>query len=126
MGESEPLDTRYEISNVTDDQITFFLNQKSINTEVEAALRKIVEQKNRVAALDAEISRRNNEKQKIYDDQQRIRENLKALKGSPEERALTQRYTQQLADQETRLESCRRKRKTSKPSAIRHKSNWTR
>ena len=105
VGESEPLDTRYEISNVTDDQITFFLNQKSINTEVEAALRKIVEQKNRVAALDAEISRRNNEKQKIYDDQQRIRENLKALKGSPEERALTQRYTQQLADQETRLEA---------------------
>ncbi|MGB7025227.1 MAG: carboxypeptidase regulatory-like domain-containing protein [Candidatus Acidiferrales bacterium] len=105
VGESEPLDTRYEISNVTDDQITFFLNQKSINTEVETALRKIVEQKNRVAALDAEISRRNSEKQKIYDDQQRIRENLKALKGSPEERALTQRYTQQLADQETRLET---------------------
>jgi len=105
VGESEPLDTRYEISNVTDDQITLFLRQKSINAEVEAALRKIVEQKNRVAALDAEISRRNNEKQKIYDDQQRIRENLKALKGSPEERALTQRYTQQLADQETRLET---------------------
>ena len=105
VGESEPLDTRYEISNVTDDQITLFLRQKSINTEVEAALRKIVEQKNRVAALDAEISRRNDEKQKIYDDQQRIRENLKALKGSPEERALTQRYTQQLADQETRLET---------------------
>lgn len=105
VGESEPLDTRYEISNVTDDQITLFLNQKSINAEVEAALRKIVEQKNRVAALDAEISRRNDEKQKIYDDQQRIRENLKALKGSPEERALTQRYTQQLADQETRLEA---------------------
>ncbi len=103
VGESEPLDTRYEISNVTDDQITLFLRQKSINVEVEAALRKIVEQKNRVAALDAEISRRNSEKQKIYDDQQRIRENLKALKGSPEERALTQRYTQQLADQETRL-----------------------
>lgn len=108
VGESEPLDTRYEISNVTDDQITLFLRQKSINAEVEAALRKIVEQKNRVAALDAEIGRRNSEKQKIYDDQQRIREDLKALKGSPEERALTQRYTQQLADQETRLETLRR------------------
>ena len=108
VGESEPLDTRYEISNVTDDQITLFLRQKSINAEVEAALRKIVEQKNRVAALDAEISWRNDEKQKIYDDQQRIRENLKALKGSPEERALTQRYTQQLADQETRLEVLRK------------------
>ncbi|HVA17388.1 MAG TPA: hypothetical protein VMV59_06710, partial [Candidatus Dormibacteraeota bacterium] len=106
--EAEPIETRYAISNVTDDQIALFLRQKSINPEVEAALRKIVEQKNSVAALQDEISRRDAEKQKIYDDQQRIRENLKALKGSPEERALTQRYTQQLADQETRLEALRK------------------
>jgi len=106
--EAEPIETRYAISNVTDDQIALFLRQKSINPEVEAALRKIVEQKNSVAALQDEISRRDAEKQKIYDDQQRIRENLKALKGSPEERALTQRYTQQLADQETRLEVLRK------------------
>jgi hypothetical protein len=39
---------------------------------------------------------------------QRLRENLKALKGSAEERALTQRYTQQLNDQETRLEAIQR------------------
>jgi chromosome segregation ATPase len=75
---------------------------------VEAAFRKIVEQKSRVAALEAEISRRETETQKIYDDQQKLRENLKALKGSAEERALTQRYRQQLADQETRLETLRR------------------
>ena len=48
------------------------------------------------------------EPDKIYDDQQRLRENLKALKGGAEERALTQRYTQQLADQETRLETLQR------------------
>src|SRR5579864_998526 len=105
VDESEPLETRYEISNMTDNQITLFLQQKSINPEIEAALRKIIEQKNRVAALQDEISRRNEEKKSIYNDQQRLRENLKALKGSPEERALTQRYTQQLADQETRLEA---------------------
>ena len=93
---------------------------------MEAALRKIVEQKNRVAALDAEISRRNNEKQKIYDDQQRIRENLKALKGNPEERALTQRYTQQLADQETRLEALEKETQDSKPRETKHKRSWTR
>jgi seryl-tRNA synthetase len=61
-----------------------------------------------VAALDQELARRESEKQKIYDDQQRLRENLKALKGSAEERALTQRYTQQLADQEARLDAIQR------------------
>jgi len=106
--ESRPLETRYQLTNLTDEQIGVFMQQKSINPEIEAALRKIVEQKDRVAALDAELSRRETETQKIYDDQQRLRENLKALKGSAEERALTQRYTQQLADQETRLETIQR------------------
>jgi hypothetical protein len=106
--EAKPLETRYELTNLDENQITVFLQQKSINAEVEAAFRKIIEQKSRVASLEAEITRREAEAEKIYDDQQRLRENLKALKGSAEERALTQRYTQQLADQETRLETLRR------------------
>ncbi len=103
--ESEPLETKYELSNLTDDQIGLFLRQKSINADVEVALRKIVAQKNVVADLEDQISRMGDEKQAIYDDQQRIRENMKALKGSPEERALTERYTQQLASQETQLDT---------------------
>jgi hypothetical protein len=103
--ESRPIETRYELTNLTNDQIVFFERQKSINPEVEAALKKIIEQKGQVVALDAQISAKNAETKKIYDDQSRIRENLKALKGTPEERALTQRYIQQLADQETRLEA---------------------
>jgi hypothetical protein len=105
LTESEPLETKYELTNLTDDQIDLFLRQKSIDANVEAALRKIMAQKNLVADLGSKISDLDDEKQKIYDDQQRIRENLKALKGSPEERALTQRYTQQLADQETQLDN---------------------
>jgi hypothetical protein len=108
VNESRPMENRYELTNLTDDQIRIFLQQRSINAAVEAEFRKIVEQKNRVVALDAEISKREDETQKIYDDQQRLRENLKALKGSAEERALTQRYTQQLAAQETRLEALQR------------------
>jgi hypothetical protein len=106
--EAEPLETRYALTNLDENQLELFQKQKSINPEIEAAFRKILAQKDSVAALDAEIQKRDNEKQKIYDDQQRLRENLKALKGSAEERALTQRYTQQLADQETRLETLQR------------------
>ncbi|HEY0704485.1 MAG TPA: hypothetical protein VGD60_17055, partial [Candidatus Acidoferrales bacterium] len=106
--ESKPIETRYELTNLTNDQIEVFLKQRSINPEIEQALRKIVQQKDTVGALEEERSRREDELQKIYDDQQRLRENLKALKGSAEERALTQRYTQQLNDQETRLETIQR------------------
>ncbi len=53
--------------------------------------------------LDAKKEARDTEQQGIFDDQQRLRENMKALKGSPEEKALLQRYTQQLNEQENRL-----------------------
>jgi hypothetical protein len=106
--ELKPLETTYELTNLDDDEIKLLLQQKSINADIEAAFRKIIEQKDRVAALEDEISKRDDETKKIYDDQQRLRENLKALKGSQEERALTQRYTQQLNDQETRLEALQR------------------
>ena len=60
-------------------------------------------QKNVVIALTGQKNTRDEETQKIFDDQQRLRENIKALKGTPEEKQLLQRYTQQLNDQETRL-----------------------
>ena len=106
--ESQPMETRFELTNLTADQIALFAREKTITPEMEAALRAIIEQKNQLAALDQQISDKDDETSKIYDDQQRLRENLKALKGTAEERALTQRYTQQLSDQETRLAAIER------------------
>ena len=106
--ESSPMQTSYTLNDLTTDQITLFVNQKTINPTIETALRKIVAQKDRVSELDSQISDLGDETQKIFDDQERLRENLKALKGSSEERALTQRYTQQLADQENRLDAIKK------------------
>jgi hypothetical protein len=74
---------------------------------VEEALRKVLAQKDAIESLEGRKNARDAEMGKIYDDQQRLRENMKALKGSPEEKALVQRYVQQLNTQETRLETLR-------------------
>lgn len=108
ISESQPIESRFVLTNLTDDQITLFLQQQSITPAAEGAFRKIVQQKGQIDSLERELYLMDDETQKIFDDQQRLRENLKALKGTPEERALTQRYTQQLADQETRLENLKR------------------
>ncbi len=108
VNESHLLDSQYAITNLTDDQIALFLRQKTINAEVEAALRRIVAQKDVVAGVASQINQRNAQIQKIFEDQQRLRENMKALKGSAEEKALLQRYTAQLNDQETRLDALRK------------------
>ena len=103
--ESQPVQTNVQINNINSDQIAFYLQQRSISPEIEAALRGVIAQKDRVAGFEAEAAQRKAELESIYDDQQRLRENLKSLKGSAEERALTQRYLQRLNDQETRLET---------------------
>ncbi len=103
--ESQPVQTNVQINNINSDQIAFYLQQRSISPEIEAALRGVIAQKDRVAGFEAEATQRKAELESIYDDQQRLRENLKSLKGSAEERALTQRYLQRLNDQETRLET---------------------
>jgi hypothetical protein len=103
--EYRPVMNNYQVSNVTDDQIKFFLTQKMINPAIEQALRKVIVQKSSIAALDAEVSSRKAKISGISDDQQRVRENMKALKGSVEEKTLVARYVRELNEQEDRVQS---------------------
>jgi hypothetical protein len=106
--EYRPIMNSYQLTNVTDNQIKFFLDQKMINPEVEKALRRIDAQKNDIAVIEAVITGRRSQVSSISDDQQRVRENMNALKGSAEEKALVERYVRELNEQEDRVQSLRR------------------
>jgi hypothetical protein len=106
--EFRPMLNSYQLTNVTDNEIKFFLEQKMINPEVEKALRRIAAQKSDIAVIEAVITGRRSQVSSISDDQQRVRENMKALKGSTEEKALVERYVRQLTEQEDRVQSLRR------------------
>ena len=108
VDEVRPVQNGYQLANITDDQVKLFIRENSIDKTVEAALRRILEQKTAIADLDGQKDERDDQMQKIFDDQQRLRENMKALRGSAEEKALLQRYTQQLNEQENRLEALRK------------------
>jgi hypothetical protein len=105
--EARPVSAGYTVSDINSKLIATFVQQRSIDKSVEEALRKVLAQKDAIGALDEQKAARDAEMEKIYDDQQRLRENMKALKGSPEEKALVERYVQQLNTQETRLETLR-------------------
>jgi carboxypeptidase family protein len=107
--EVRTLSTVYELSNLTDDQIAVFVKQGTITQEMAQALGKISAQKAVVARLEAEMENRQKDIDRIVEDQARLRENMKALRGSAEEKALLQRYTKQLDEQETQLEALRKK-----------------
>ena len=104
INEAHPIETEYSLSRLTDEQLSVFIRERSISPQVEQALRPILAKKAEVASMAADINARNAEIARIGADQQRIRENMKALKGSAEEKELVQRYTRQLNDQENRLE----------------------
>jgi Carboxypeptidase regulatory-like domain len=118
--EVQPTSSSYALNNMTSDLIALFVRQKSITPEIQAALEKIIAQKNNVSGLQDELNKRENERQRIFSDQGRLRENLKALRGTPEERALTQRYVQQLNDEETQLDNL--KKETADYTARRDKA----
>ncbi|HET9400553.1 MAG TPA: hypothetical protein VFO34_06350 [Candidatus Acidoferrales bacterium] len=103
--EYHPLTSTFQISNVSDDEIKLFANQKMINPEMEKALRKVLAQKNSIATIDSEIGSRKSQIAEISGDQQRLRENMKALKGSAEEKALVERYVRELNQQEDRVQA---------------------
>jgi lipid II:glycine glycyltransferase (peptidoglycan interpeptide bridge formation enzyme) len=95
------------LNSITDDQVAYFARETKLKPEVEQALRRIVAKKGEIGAVDRNLSLRQRELNDIDRDQTRVRENMKALKGSAEEKELLQRYARQLNSQEDRLNALR-------------------
>jgi hypothetical protein len=91
------------LTNLTDDQVQALVAENRVTPELKDAFRHVLDQKNKIAGLQAQTGTRQQELGAINQDQARIRENMKALKGSAEEKDLVQRYTRQLNSQEDRL-----------------------
>lgn len=109
VDEIRTLSTRYAVADLDPDQVELFIKQGTITGEMAQALKRVTEQKAVVAKLEQEMEDRQKDIDRIVEDQSRLRENMKALRGSAEEKALLQRYTKQLDDQETQLETLRKK-----------------
>ena len=90
---------------MTDDQVALLVREKTLTDAQETALREVIARKAAIAAISREIAVRQTEINQIGTDQTRVRENMRSLKGSSEEKQLLQRYVKQLNDQETRLDA---------------------
>ena len=107
IDEVQPLERTVALSSVTDDQIKIWFSDKTLKPELMQALRQIIDKKNEISAMDHHMQALQAQISGITQDQARLRENMKALKGSAEERALVARYTRQLNEQEDKLQAVR-------------------
>lgn len=101
--EENPRQTAYEIRNVTPEQITLWVRQKSIDADIERALQRFIAKKNDIGELQRKIEGLDKEQKEIFNDQQRVRQNLQRLGRTAEEKTLRLRYIRQLEEQEDRL-----------------------
>jgi len=108
--EQKPQETTYMITNLTSDQIAVWLKEKSLDPEMEKALSAVVARKAEIGELARKIAALEKEQSDIFRDQERVRENLQRMGGTPEEAALRLRYVKQLDQQENRIGAIRAER----------------
>ncbi len=108
VDEFHTLGATTELSNLDDDQVKVLVDQNRLTPAMKKAFDAVLAQKNKVSALDLQIKQHNDEITKITADQTRLRENMKALKGSADEKALLQRYVHELDSQEDRIAASRK------------------
>ncbi len=102
------LSTNIELASLRDDELALLVREGGADSAAIPILRAIVDQQAVVADLDRAWNLRKERIAALALDQQRLRENMKALKGSAEERPLVQRYTGELNAQEDQLATIRK------------------
>ena len=103
VNEVRPETAEIRVASISSDQVALWLKQKVLDPETEKAFRRLLAQQDEVNKYDDKLRQLQEESAAIVNDQARLRENMKALKGTAEERVLLVRYTKQLNDQEDRL-----------------------
>jgi hypothetical protein len=113
------------IGDLTDTDLV----QMAAHGESTAAFRKavtpILEKKAELARHERELAALEERVTAVVSDQARLRENMKALRGSSQEKALLRRYTEQLNAQEDRLGDLRASIATAKTSRDRARDELT-
>src|SRR4029453_6800429 len=101
-------ETRVSISDFLDSLNSQLVVSGAGFDALQRALAPVMAKRSEVAGIERQLASLEADLRSIVEDQQRLRENMKALSGSAEEKQLLQRYTRQLDDQENKLEALRR------------------
>ncbi|WP_257457468.1 DUF4139 domain-containing protein [Archangium lipolyticum] len=95
-------------SNTGLDEVRFFLESGYIDERVAQGVREVVAIRDRMAALSHQERKLNDERTKLFKDQERIRANIDSLKSGASQRELSERFVTKLSEQEDRLEAIAR------------------
>ncbi len=108
VDEKRSEESQYVLTNLDSNLVAILVKQSHITPALQQAFDQILTQKQKINGLNQQIAEHQREVAELTQDQGRVRENMKALKGTAEEKSLTQRYTTQLNQQEDRFTALRK------------------
>lgn len=107
INETHPNEERWELTNVDSDLIELWLRNGTLSGSAVDSFHSVLAKKAEISGVDVALAKAQSQIRDISNDQARVRENMKALKGSAEEKVLLTRYAQQLNSQEDQLVALR-------------------
>jgi len=102
----------YTLLNFTRQDLELFITRNYLDVNTRAVLEKIIDLKSRMAAAEARVEAIDEEVTEIGKDQERLRDNIKALTATAEAKQLISRYVAKADTQETRLEQLNKEKQT--------------
>jgi hypothetical protein len=111
VSEELPEVNTYALSNITTTDIQVFVKSNYLTPQMKQTLESVSELKAQLAALTRQVGEKQVEIGQIAKDQERMRENLRALGKTEEEKQLVQRYVAKISQGEDQLERLRQEEK---------------
>lgn len=102
----------YALLNFSRQDLELFISRNYIDASTRVMLEKIIDLKSRMAAAESRLETVNQEVEEIGKDQERLRDNIKALTATAEAKQLISRYVTKADTQETRLEQLNQEKRT--------------
>ena len=109
----------YALQNFSRQDLELFISRRYIDATTRDVLEKIIDLKSRMAATEARIQTIDKEVTEISADQQRLRDNIKALTATAEAKQLITRYVSKADTQETRLDQLNKEKRASQEERVR-------
>jgi len=107
--EEHVYDETTAVSSLTPDILLFYVQNKAMSDAGRKQLQQILEQKRQIASLTDQIQQIDSSVNEIVRDQDRVRQNINSLNNISGQQDQVQKYSRQLADQETELATKRDK-----------------
>ena len=97
----------FSIQNMNRETIRVWLESKYISNTVSDNLHELAELNEEVEKFNRQIDALETEIKAVFQDQERLRDNLKSLGNSENERGLRERYVSEMSKDEDKLRDCR-------------------